>query len=360
MTLEQRLLYSWQRRRGLALWLWPLSQLFGLISGLRRLAYQRGWLRSQRLPVPVVIIGNLIAGGSGKTPLTLHLAESLRTLGRHPGIISRGHGGSASRHGQCLEVQPDSAASLVGDEPLLIRRRSGCPVFVGADRVAAARALLAAHPECDLILSDDGLQHYRLARDLELVVMDGRGLMNGWLLPAGPLREPASRLKRATALVLNGHHTPPPQAAQRPCFHMRLLAGELYRLERPEMKTAASALHGLRLAAVAGIAVPERFHAQLAAQGLVFSRHDFADHHAYTAAELAAIDADALVMTEKDAVKCAALDAAFLAQRPIWVLPVSASVHAMHASADAAPAALASFILQQLASLESRRGPTST
>lgn len=361
MTLEQRLLHSWQQRRGLALWLWPLAQLFGLISLLRRLAYRLGWLRSQRLPVPLIIIGNLIAGGSGKTPLTLHLATALTALGRRPGIISRGHGGTLSRRGQCAEVHHDSPASAVGDEPLLIKRRSGCPVFVGRDRVAAAQALLAAHPACDLILSDDGLQHYRLARDLELVVMDGRGLMNGWLLPAGPLREPPSRLSSVTALVLNGHATPPQNTAHLPCFGMQLEAGSLYRLDRPAQLADIAALRHQKLAAVAGIAVPQRFFDQLSALGLEFSRHAFADHHAYTAAELAAIEAEAIVMTEKDAVKCGALDPALLAQRPIWVLPVSATVHALspaHAC-HAAPSPLATFILQQLATLESSRGSTS-
>ncbi|MBV2234448.1 MAG: tetraacyldisaccharide 4'-kinase [Sterolibacterium sp.] len=327
----------WQRRGVLAVLLWPLSLLFGLLSALRRQAYARGWLPTERLPVPVVVVGNIIVGGSGKTPLTLWLADALRQIGWQPGIISRGYAATASATA-VREVHDDSAADAVGDEPLLLKRRSRLPVFVGRDRVAAGRALLAAYPDCDVILSDDGLQHYRLQRDMEIALVDGRGLMNGWLLPAGPLREPGRRLAQVAAIVLNGSKTVAPApavAGQTPCFVMQLSGATFQRLgasAKPVTVTAAQ-LQGLKLAAVAGIAVPERFFQHLATLGLQFSRHVFADHHRYTLAELRAIQSqtqvDALLMTEKDAVKCAAhADAANNADHPlaIWVLPVTAQV----------------------------------
>ncbi len=323
MTLSTALLNSWQRRGPLALLLLPLAMLFALLVAVRRTLYRRGWLPSERLPVPVVVIGNITAGGSGKTPLTLWLAQQLQQAGRRPGIVSRGYAAQgAGGGGTVREVRDDSAALEVGDEPLLLKRRSGLPLFVGHDRVAAARALLAAHPECDLILSDDGLQHYRLARDVEIAVLDGRGLMNGWPLPAGPLREPASRLGSVDALVLNGSATPSAEYLRgKPLFGMHLGGATFYRLDEPAQTCTAAALGGLRLAAIAGIAVPQRFFNHLEALGLKFTAHAFPDHHRFTAGDLSAIGADALLMTEKDAVKCAGFS-----KRPVWVLPVTAQV----------------------------------
>ncbi|MEO6354770.1 MAG: tetraacyldisaccharide 4'-kinase, partial [Burkholderiaceae bacterium] len=187
--LESTLSRAWLRRGLLACALWPLSRLFGTLLALRRALYRCGWLAAVRLPVPVIIVGNVFVGGTGKTPLTIWLVEALRRAGRAPGVISRGYGASTTTPRLVL---PDATPQQVGDEPLLIARRAQCPVVVGRDRVAAAKALLAAHPELDCIVSDDGLQHYRLARDVEIVLFDGRGAGNGWLLPAGPLREPAA------------------------------------------------------------------------------------------------------------------------------------------------------------------------
>ena len=207
MDLSQRIAAGWQTRGLAAVLLLPLAGLFALAVNLRRLAYRLGWLPSVRLPVPVLVVGNITAGGSGKTPLVLYLAQELARHGWQPGLISRGYGGSATG---VEAVSPQSDAARVGDEPLLLARRSGCPVYVGRDRVAAAQALLAAHPECNLLIADDGLQHLRLARDVEVVVMDERGLGNGWPLPAGPLRECPARLATAEALVLNGAASLPP------------------------------------------------------------------------------------------------------------------------------------------------------
>jgi len=235
--IGQRLHVLWyQRQLAVALIpLLPLSWLFRLIVWVRHGLYRCGVLRSYRLPVPVIVIGNLTVGGSGKTPLVLWLVERLCERGWRPGIISRGHGGAAQG---VQAVALDSSSSLVGDEPLLLARRSRVPVFVAGDRVAAGQALLSAHPQCNVILSDDGLQHYRMQRSVEIAVFDGRGAGNARLLPAGPLREPLLRLSKATAVVWNA--SPQAQAQMQtteqmnqatlalPQFTMRLLGQHFF------------------------------------------------------------------------------------------------------------------------------------
>lgn len=305
----------WRGRSLRAGLLLPVGGLFFAVSFLRRLAFRRGWLKSERLPAPVVVVGNIVVGGAGKTPLTLWLARRLLELGRRPGIVSRGYG----RDGAGVRaVGAGATAQEVGDEPLLLARRCGCPVYVGADRAAAARALLAAHPQCDLILCDDGLQHYRLRRDVEIAVVDRRGLMNGWPLPAGPLREPASRLAEVDALVVNG--TDPSCMAAPATFALRLEGRRFYRLDDPRRTCRAGDLAGLRLHAVAGIGEPQRFFDHLNELGLACENHAFPDHHRFTAQDLD-FAGDAILMTEKDAIKCAGL-----AALPAWVLPVDATV----------------------------------
>lgn len=280
--------------------------------------------------MPVVIVGNITVGGSGKTPLVIHLAWGLRKFGLRPGIVSRGYrGGSA----EVSAVLPGSDPAVLGDEPVLLARRSGCPVFVGRDRPAAARALLAAHPECDLILADDGLQHYRLQRDVELAVFDQRGMMNGWCLPAGPLREPVSRLSQVDAVVINGSAVTPAPTLDRPLFRMDLLGDKFYRVDAPQIECDSADLAGRSLHAVAGIGAPERFFEQLRTMGLSFTAHSFPDHHDFCAADLD-YAGDALLTTEKDAVKLARLSLPL----PVWVLPVTAEV-----SPD-----LAAFVLETL------------
>ena len=292
----------------------PLAGLFLMLVELRRLAYRRGWLKSERLPVPVVVVGNITAGGTGKTPLTIHLAQRLKALGKRPGIISRGYRGQ----GAVMAVDTKSQPHEVGDEPLLLYRHSACPVYVGRDRVAAGRALLIAHPETDLLLCDDGLQHYHLVRDCEIAVLDGRGMMNGWMLPAGPLRERPSRLGQVDARVANSWTG----AAD---FRMRLCGEVFYRLDDATLRATAENLRGQRLHAVAGIGDPARFFAHLATLGLQVIAHPFADHHRYTANELAFGDG-VILTTEKDAVKLAALLAGGELRLPVWVLPVIAEV----------------------------------
>lgn len=324
--LQALLNRCWYGRAGLAtlplrLLLVPFSLLFRLLVALRRLAYRAGLLRVTRLPVPVIVVGNLTAGGAGKTPLTLALAAWLAEAGYRPGIVSRGYGGSARAP---MPVRPDSDPRLVGDEPVLLARRAACPVWVGRRRAEAGRRLLAFHPEVDVLLTDDGLQHYGLARDLEIVVIDAwRGLGNGCLLPAGPLREPRARLRRATAVVFNGE----PARAWRlpiPAFVMRLAGGRFRNLADEARTATAAELGGQPMHALAGIGNPQRFFEHLRALGLDVTPRAFADHHDYRVDDL---PAGTVLMTEKDAVKCAPLARA--AGRPdCWFLAVDAEVDA--------------------------------
>ena len=268
------------------------------------------------MPVPVFVVGNLVVGGGGKTPLAIHLVKQLRDRGMRPGVISRGFGRVAS---DVLEVELTGLPADCGDEPLLIRRRADCPVFVAAGRASAARALLRAYPATDVIIADDGLQHLRLARDFEIAVFDRRGAGNGQLLPAGPLREPLRRLASIDACVANGAS---PMAGNG--FSMQLVLGDLYQLAAPTHRLTAAQFasrHSASVAAVAGIGNPPRFFDTLRAAGLVVAEHPFPDHHPFCRADLAGIAARSILMTEKDALKCAGFD-----DPRIWVAPVTAAV----------------------------------
>jgi len=304
----------WQQRGPLALLLLPAAAIFAAVAAVRRAAWRHGLLHAQHSGVPVIVVGNITAGGTGKTPLTLWLARFLLDHGFHPGIISRGYG---ARDSHAREVPPHGLPQDYGDEPCLLAQRSACPVWVGTDRVQVARALLAAHPETDVIISDDGLQHYRLARDFEIAVIDGSlGLGNGWPLPAGPLREPASRLASVDAVVVNGEDAAParPQALR---MHLR---GDTFRnLAHPEQTVSPAHFSGRRIHAIAGIGNPRRFFAQLGRLGVSCMPREFPDHHAYTAADLAFAEDGDIVMTEKDAVKCRAF-----ANARHWALVVNA------------------------------------
>lgn len=309
---------AWLQKQWYRLTLWhlvliPLSWLFWLISSLRRVSYNAGLLRSYKLPVPVIVIGNISVGGTGKTPLVIWLAEKLKTAGFHPGIVSRGYAGNTSA---VSPVYADSNAISLGDEPVLLAKRSGCPVWVGRDRVAAAQSLLNMHPDCNVIISDDGLQHYRLQRNVEVAVVDGqRGFGNGWLIPAGPLREGVARLKGVDAVVHNGG--PPVQDA----FSMRLEKMAFHNLLDPARTAVAEDFAGQHIHAVAGIGNPARFFQQLSDLGLQCETQAFPDHHPFQAADLQSKTTGLILMTEKDAVKCTAF-----AQANCWYLPVNAVV----------------------------------
>lgn len=305
---------SWYRASPLTPVLRPLSWAWRGATAMRRAAYATRLLPRRRVAVPVIVVGNITVGGTGKTPLVIWLAGMLRREGYSPGIVSRGYRGRARHWPQ--QVRPDSDPEMVGDEPVVIARRTGCPVAVGPSRVAAAEALLE-YEDVDVIVSDDGLQHYALARDLEIAVVDGvRRFGNRCLLPAGPLREPVSRLDRVDFIVVNGG------TAQRREFPMTMSAGEL-RNVRDESITCdpADLAHG-SVHAVAGIAHPDRFYRQLRQLGLTPVEHDFPDHHAFSAGDLRFDDDLPVVMTEKDAVKCRR----FCGDN-CWYLPIEARPH---------------------------------
>ncbi|WP_341891772.1 tetraacyldisaccharide 4'-kinase [Variovorax sp. YR752] len=300
-SFATRLQQAWLARGPLAIALLPLSWLFGGLVGLRRALYRAGIRRSERIDVPVLVVGNLIAGGAGKTPTTLALLGLLQREGWAPGVVSRGHGRRAQG---VLDVGPDTPASEAGDEPLLLRLRGNVPVCVGSDRVAAARALRAHHPQVDIVVCDDGLQHLRLGRDAQVLVFDERGAGNGWLQPAGPLREPMPVGVPPCSVVL--YNAARASTALPGHLALRGLAGvvaleDWWRGARPA-PNSIDALRGRPLLAVAGLARPQRFFAMLREQGLDIGEHPLPDHHDYTTLPWPPGTAD-VVLTEKDAVK---------------------------------------------------------
>ncbi|MEB7883226.1 tetraacyldisaccharide 4'-kinase [Serratia fonticola] len=289
----------------------PLSWLYGLVSGLIRLSYRCGLRKSWRAPVPVVIVGNLTAGGNGKTPMVIWLVEQLQQRGYRVGVVSRGYGGKSAVYPLVLDAQ--TTTRQAGDEPVLIFQRTGAPVAISPKRAEAVQALLS-QGKLDLIITDDGLQHYALQRDFELVVIDGvRRFGNGWWLPAGPMRERVSRLKTVDACVANGGVAQPGEIA------MKLQAQDAVNIASGERRPAIELPH---VVAMAGIGHPPRFFATLEKLGVEVDREvAFADHQEYNHGQLAALasQGQTLLMTEKDAVKCRAF-----AQPDWWYLPVEA------------------------------------
>ncbi|HAT7685729.1 tetraacyldisaccharide 4'-kinase [Enterobacter cloacae] len=303
----------WSGESPLWLLLLPLSWLYGLVSGIIRLFYRLGLKRAWRAPVPVVVVGNLTAGGNGKTPVVIWLVEQLQKRGIRPGVVSRGYGGKAAHYP--LLLTPDTTTAEAGDEPVLIYQRTGAPVAVSPVRSDAVQALLAEH-DVQIIITDDGLQHYALARDKEIVVIDGvRRFGNGWWLPAGPMRERASRLKSVDAVIVNGGVAQPGEIPMQlqPGMAINLLTGE---------RQAVSRLPAL--VAMAGIGHPPRFFATLEQCGArLDKRVPLADHQALVAEQVDALttSGQTLIMTEKDAVKCRAF-----AKENWWYLPVDAEL----------------------------------
>ena len=298
-------------RRGLLAWLlWPISLLFAVGVAVRRFLYLVRIFNSAHPGIPVVVVGNVTVGGSGKTPLSIWIAEFLKSKGWSPAIISRGYGAKiAAPRAATVASEPDE----VGDEPIVLARRSGCPVWVGADRVQVAQALRTAHPNVDVLVFDDGLQHYRLRRDLEIAVVDERGLGNGFLLPAGPLREPRLRLRTVDAVVAHGSAVTG--------YAMTLEGEEVHRMTDARERRPLKAFAGQEVHAVAGIGDPNRFFAQIGRAGAKVIPHPFPDHHPFRMRDLDFRDDLPVLLTEKDAVKLRGA-----ARANWWVLPVSARV----------------------------------
>ncbi len=313
----KRLDHYWYSQNPVAWLMLPLSWLFCAVAVLRRSMYQNRILRSYDVPVPVIIVGNISVGGTGKTPLLIALSDFLVQHGYKPGVISRGYGAAISGE---YSLSADDDAAMCGDEPVLIHQRTACPVVIGKDRVAAAEKLLAEY-DCDVILSDDGMQHYRLNRDVEIAVVDmQRKFGNGFCLPAGPLREPLSRLSKVNMVVYHGNSTEK--------YHFTLQFGEAVNLVTGEQKTLESFAAGT-IHAVAGIGHPQRFFTQLRSVGLSVIEHDFPDHHQYTSSDIEYSDDAPVLMTEKDAVKCKLLypDRKQSGEhRNIWAVPVKAEI----------------------------------
>ena len=341
---------EWERRGGGALIMLPLALAFAAVSSVRRVLFRRGLLARWHAPVPVIVVGNITVGGTGKTPVVLHILEVLQRNGYHPGVVARGYGrvpGSEQDPLGVVRVFPEVATpEHFGDEPVLIARRSRVPVYISPDRPAAARALLDARLGVDVIVSDDGLQHYALARDIEIAVVDGeRRFGNALPLPAGPMREPASRLDRVDAIVVNGGEAAAiPGSARK--FPMRLAREAFVSLangEERDPRTFALAARGRPVAAIAGIGHPERFFEHLARLGIAARPHAFPDHHVFQPKELRLGDAELVLMTEKDAVKCRAF-----ADARMWFLRVDAIL----------PETFDAFLLARLDSLRrSADGP---
>lgn len=273
----------------------PFGYLFQAVVALRRWAYRAGLLPSYPVAVPVIVIGNITVGGTGKTPLVAWVVKFLQQRGYRPGIIARGYGGNARTWPQ--QVREDSDPAVVGDEAVMLARHCGCPIAVGPDRVAAARALVE-HSDCDLIVSDDGLQHYGLRRDLEIVVIDGvRRFGNGFCLPAGPLREPRGRLRSVDLTVVNG-------IGGRLEYPMKMVLGAAHSLQQPDSQQPLSRFDRQTVHGVAGLGNPERFFAGLRQAGMQLIEHRFPDHHPFRPEDLVFDDDYPVLMTEKDAVKC--------------------------------------------------------
>ncbi len=286
----------WYEESPLRWVLWPVAAIYEQLARARRLAYQRGWLRAVEVRVPVIVVGNVSVGGTGKTPVVIWLADELKRRGRRVGIVTRGYRGKAVDWPR--EVAADSDPVEVGDEPVLLARRTACPVVAGPDRAAAAEALLASRT-VDVLLADDGLQHYGLARSFEIAVVDGvRGMGNGLCLPAGPLREPPSRLQQVDAIVVNGGTW-----GHAGVFRGQAVVTKVYSIKTGEVRTLES-FRGAPVHAVAGIGNPQRFFDLLEESDLEVMPHPLEDHAELGPEQLRFEEPGAVLVTEKDAVKC--------------------------------------------------------
>jgi tetraacyldisaccharide 4'-kinase len=306
-TLTRKFTDLWYKDIIIGSWIMPWGFLFADIVRFRKFLYRIKVFKTERLPVPVIIVGNITVGGTGKTPLIIALAKLLTDKGYKVGIISRGYGGDEVPR----LVSIDSDPKQVGDEALLIAKQTGCPIAVAPLRVEAGKLLLE-HAACNLILSDDGLQHYALYRDIEIAVIDGeRRFGNSYCLPAGPLREPISRLQSVDFIVVNGERSEDNE------YEMHIIGDTAVNLVTGEQKPLTSFATETKLHALAGIGNPDRFFKLLTKAGLIFSAHSFPDHHAFEASDINF--KETVLMTEKDAVKCTAF-----ASQQHWFVPVTA------------------------------------
>ena len=308
-SASARLTAIWYGESPLRWVLWPVAAVYRLLAQLRRAAYARGWLKTVDLPVPVIVVGNVSVGGTGKTPFVIWLAAQLKQRGMRVGLVTRGYRGTAKDWPRA--VGPDDDPTEVGDEPVLLARRTGCPVVAGPDRVAAAQRLLSQTP-VDVLLSDDGLQHYRLGRRFEIAVVDGqRGMGNGLCLPAGPLREPMERIHEVDAIVVNGGDW-----GHAGVFRADAVVSEVRRVKDRAPRTLDS-FKGKMVHAVAGIGNPQRFFDLLEDAGLDVEPHPLEDHAAFGPDDLAFEEPGAVLITEKDAVKCESF-----AHEDVWCVVV--------------------------------------
>lgn len=303
----------WQEERSwIAYFLWPFSLVFVAIVVVRRLFYRCHFFKTYHCPVPVIVVGNITVGGNGKTPLVIYLAELLKKAGYQPAIISRGYG--SKKQSAPREVLVSDSSDQAGDEPLLMARRTECPVVICPKRVKAIHYVLAHHPTCNVIISDDGLQHYAMGRDIEIAVMDGLRLLgNQWFLPAGPLREPLSRLKQVDCVVYNG------RPSDSMGFGMQLAAGPVTSIKNPKEHADRNVFSPYVVHAVAGIGNPTSFFQTLRALRFRFFEHAFPDHYSFQLSDFEFGENAMIIMTEKDAMRCLA----FATER-YWFLPVAA------------------------------------
>ncbi len=311
--MSQWLINIWYRRSIWSYCLFPFSLIYLLIIKIRFWLYRSGFKKITRFPIPIIVVGNLTVGGTGKTPLVIYLAKLLRDQGLKPGIVTRGYGGKAE-HYPCVATQ-GSSPQQVGDEAILLAAQADCLVVVDPNRVNAVNYLLQNY-DCNVVISDDGLQHYALGRNIEIVVIDGqRRFGNNFCLPAGPLREPVTRLSKVNFIVVNGE-------AKAGEIAMQLIPDTIYNLKQPEKKLDIHNLQDKTVHAVAGIGNPKRFFDQLRELKFSVIEHPFPDHHVYRSQDLNFDDNHLIVMTEKDAVKCREFS-----NEKIWCLPVSAKLN---------------------------------
>ncbi|CAN1496810.1 LpxK Tetraacyldisaccharide-1-P 4'-kinase [Methylophilaceae bacterium] len=295
-----------------SLLLLPLSVIFYLISSIRNYLYRFNFLKSFKLKIPVIVIGNITSGGTGKTPLVIHLANELKKNGYHPAIISRGY---RSKLSSVCEVNKTSNVDDVGDEPILIQKHTHMPVFVSKDRVLAAKTLIKKYKKIDVILSDDGLQHYRLRRDIEILVIDGtRKFGNGYLLPAGPLRESKKKLSSVDAIVCNHKKVIPGS------YLMKYKSYFLINL-KTKQKISLNKVHLENIHAVAGIGNPDRFFNYLKSFNIIFNSSTYDDHYRFTKKDFINMKGRNIIMTEKDAIKCEKFS-----KSNFWYLPITAEI----------------------------------